>query len=519
MVAIRDSDETQRNMHRRFIRKSLDATTNNLLYSKNCFIESDAIETEYPRNLDDNIELLSTETEILEAQFIPSDDKFLQFDAPFGTQDQHTLQQEPEYTEDDEEPVGVSPCGRFFKYEKEVGRGSFKTVYRGLDTQTGVAVAWCELLDKKVNKAERQRFREEAEMLKKLQHPNIVRFYNYWEASSGKKKNIVLVTELMLSGTLKSYLRRFKKITPKVLKSWCRQILKGLYFLHTRSPSIIHRDLKCDNIFITGTTGSIKIGDLGLATLKNRSFAKSVIGTPEFMAPEMYEESYDEAVDVYAFGMCMLEMATSEYPYNECAGPAQIYKKVVCGIKPVSFEKIENPEVKDIIDRCTKLRKEDRPSCLDLLNSDFFSEDLGIKLEPITKQQFLLSTLCNNIEFRLRLMDPKKRTSKHKENEAIQFDFDITTDNADEVASEMFKSNIINEEDSKAVAKLIKVQVAALIKQRRELMAQKQVDGQKSHLRSKALRAQQMLAFQKAAEMNEEDDEEESGKILLLKKK
>lgn len=507
-----DNEIRRNNMHRRFIRKSLDATTNNLLYSKNSFIESDTIETEYPRNLDDNIELLSAETEQLEAQFIPTDDKFLQFD--ISAQEQHQLlQQEAEYTEEDEEPVGVSPCGRFFKYEKEVGRGSFKTVYRGLDTQTGVAVAWCELLDKKVNKTERQRFREEAEMLKKLQHPNIVRFYNYWEVSNGKKKNIVLVTELMLSGTLKSYLRRFKKITPKVLKSWCRQILKGLYFLHTRSPSIIHRDLKCDNIFITGTTGSIKIGDLGLATLKNRSFAKSVIGTPEFMAPEMYEESYDEAVDVYAFGMCMLEMATSEYPYNECAGPAQIYKKVVCGIKPVSFEKIESPEVKDIIDRCTKLRKEDRPSCLDLLNSDFFSEDLGIKLEPITKQQFLLSTACNNIEFRLRLMDSKKRTSKHKENEAIQFDFDIATDNADDVASEMFKSNIINEEDSKAVAKLIKVQVAALIKQRRELMAQKQVDGQKLHLRSKVLRAQQMLALhQKVAEINEEDDDDdESG--------
>lgn len=124
-------------------------------------------------------------------------------------------------------------------------------------------------------------------------------------------------------------MRRFKKINPKVVKSWCRQILKGLSFLHSRSPPIIHRDLKCDNIFITGTTGSVKIGDLGLATLKNRSFAKSVIGTPEFMAPEMYEEHYDESVDVYAFGMCMLEMATSEYPYSECTGPAQIYKRVV----------------------------------------------------------------------------------------------------------------------------------------------------------------------------------------------
>lgn len=74
------------------------------------------------------------------------------------------------------------------------------------------------------------------------------------------------------------YIRRFKKINLKVLKNWCRQILKGLLFLHSRTPPVIHRDLKCDNIFITGTTGSVKIGDLGLATLKNKSFAKSVIG-------------------------------------------------------------------------------------------------------------------------------------------------------------------------------------------------------------------------------------------------
>ena len=74
------------------------------------------------------------------------------------------------------------------------------------------------------------------------------------------------------------YLKRFKGVKEKILKSWCRQILKGLHFLHTRSPSIIHRDLKCDNIFINGTTGLVKIGDLGLATLKKSSFAKSVIG-------------------------------------------------------------------------------------------------------------------------------------------------------------------------------------------------------------------------------------------------
>uniref|UniRef100_A0A3Q3VMH5 Protein kinase domain-containing protein n=1 Tax=Mola mola TaxID=94237 RepID=A0A3Q3VMH5_MOLML len=174
--------------------------------------------------------------------------------------------------------VGTSPDGRFLKFDIEIGRGSFKTVYKGLDTETTVEVAWCELQDRKLSKSERQRFKEEAGMLKGLQHPNIVRFYDSWEGPCKGKKCIVLVTELMTSGTLKTYLKRFKVMKIKVLRSWCRQILKGLHFLHTRAPPIIHRDLKCDNIFITGPTGSVKIGDLGLATLKRASFAKSVIG-------------------------------------------------------------------------------------------------------------------------------------------------------------------------------------------------------------------------------------------------
>lgn len=50
----------------------------------------------------------------------------------------------------------------------------------------------------------------------------------------------------------------------------------------------------------------------------------SVLGTPEFMAPELYEESYTEKVDIYAFGMCMLEMVTKERPYSECVNAAQV---------------------------------------------------------------------------------------------------------------------------------------------------------------------------------------------------
>ncbi|XP_073687524.1 serine/threonine-protein kinase WNK1 [Garra rufa] len=369
--------------------------------------------------------------------------------------------------EDNEEvetnAVGTSPDGRFLKFDIEIGRGSFKTVYKGLDTETTVEVAWCELQDRKLSKSERQRFKEEAGMLKGLQHPNIVRFYDSWESSLKGRKCIVLVTELMTSGTLKTYLKRFKEMKIKVLRSWCRQILKGLHFLHTRSPPIIHRDLKCDNIFITGPTGSVKIGDLGLATLKRTSFAKSVIGTPEFMAPEMYEEKYDESVDVYAFGMCMLEMATSEYPYSECQNAAQIYRRVTSGVKPGSFDKVAIPEVKEIIEGCIRQNKDERYCIKDLLSHAFFQEETGVRVELAEEDDGELVA----IKLLLRIEDVKKLKGKYKENEAIEFSFDLSKDVPDDVAQEMVDSGYICEGDHKTIAKAIKDRVS-LISRKRE---------------------------------------------------
>ncbi|XP_065407141.1 serine/threonine-protein kinase WNK2 isoform X29 [Chrysemys picta bellii] len=377
--------------------------------------------------------------------------------------DQSKSKKEEPEEEADMKAVSTSPDGRFLKFDIELGRGSFKTVYKGLDTETWVEVAWCELQDRKLTKVERQRFKEEAEMLKGLQHPNIVRFYDFWESCVKGKKCIVLVTELMTSGTLKTYLKRFKVMKPKVLRSWCRQILKGLLFLHTRTPPIIHRDLKCDNIFITGPTGSVKIGDLGLATLKRASFAKSVIGTPEFMAPEMYEEHYDESVDVYAFGMCMLEMATSEYPYSECQNAAQIYRKVTCGVKPASFEKVTDPEIKEIIGECICKNKEERYEIKDLLSHAFFAEDTGVRVELAEEDHGRKSSIA----LRLWVEDPKKLKGKPKDNGAIEFTFDLEKETPDDVAQEMVDSGFFHESDVKIVAKSIRDRVA-LIQWRRE---------------------------------------------------
>ena len=93
---------------------------------------------------------------------------------------------------------------------------------------------------------------------------------------------IFILSVAILSGrfhlfSILRYLSRFTSIPLRLIKNWCMQILRGLQFLHSRDPSIIHRDLKCDNIFINGANGSVKIGDLGLAVLSN-SNARTIIG-------------------------------------------------------------------------------------------------------------------------------------------------------------------------------------------------------------------------------------------------
>lgn len=118
----------------------------------------------------------------------------------------------------------------------------------------------------------------------------------------------------------------------------------------------------------------MKIGDLGLAAIvgKNHS-AHSVLGTPEFMAPELYEEDYTEMVDIYSFGMCVLEMLTLEIPYGECDNIAKIYKKVTSGVRPQALSKIKDLEVRAFVERCLAQPRA-RPSSTELLKDPFFDE-------------------------------------------------------------------------------------------------------------------------------------------------
>lgn len=109
------------------------------------------------------------------------------------------------------------------------------------------------------------------------------------------------------------------------------------------------------------------------------SHAASVLGTPEFMAPEFYEENYGTSVDIYAFGMSLIQMLIGETPYRECDNPAQIYKKVTDGQKPKALTKIRDPEIVDFLNLCLYPEDGKRPTAGQLLDHPFLDDLENIK--------------------------------------------------------------------------------------------------------------------------------------------
>jgi len=282
----------------------------------------------------------------------------------------------PVQQQSNENIVERSPGGRYLRFQEKLGSGAYKDVYRAYDTIEGIEVAWNVVNLAGVPKAERARIVHEVRLLERLHHKNIISFHGSWV--NREKEQVIFVTEILSSGTLKSFINKVQVIRWKIAKRWAIQILKGLEYLHSQDPPIIHRDLKCDNIFINGTSGDLRIGDLGLSTvIDNKNKVLSVLGTPEFMAPELYDESYDEKVDIYAFGMCLLEIFTKEVPYRECANPAQIYKRVMNGIPPNSLSRVRNLEAKEFIMLCLGTGEgrdpKSRPTASELLRHPFLA--------------------------------------------------------------------------------------------------------------------------------------------------
>uniref|UniRef100_A0A5B6Z819 non-specific serine/threonine protein kinase n=2 Tax=Davidia involucrata TaxID=16924 RepID=A0A5B6Z819_DAVIN len=380
----------------------------------------------------------------------------------------------------------TDPTGRYGRFEEVLGKGAMKTVYKAIDEVLGMEVAWNQIKinDLVQSPEDLQRLYSEVHLLSTLNHDSIIRFYTSWIDIDRRSFNFI--TEMFTSGTLREYRKKYKRVDIRAIKVWARQILTGLVYLHGHDPPVIHRDLKCDNIFVNGHLGQVKIGDLGLATiLRGSQTAHSVIGTPEFMAPELYEENYNELVDVYSFGLCVLEMLTSEYPYSECSNPAQIYKKVTSGKLPRSFYKVQDLEAQRFIGKCLETASKRLPA-KELLLDQFLAFDEDEVLFPKTKigrqKPFLNESI--GIE-ELRLSEDPPRTNmtitgklnpeddtiflkvqfadKEGSVRNVYFPFDIVSDTSIEVATEMVKELEITDWEPFEIADMIDGEISALV--------------------------------------------------------
>ncbi|CAD7704494.1 unnamed protein product [Ostreobium quekettii] len=273
--------------------------------------------------------------------------------------------------------VETDPTGRFARSSEVLGKGASKTVYKAFDRIEGREVAWNQaLLTSGSMQAAHGLLHTEVKVLNTLKHRHIMKFYASWV--DDELGTINFITEYFASGTLKRHrlAHRSFDLNMTLMKRWTWQILQGLVYLHGRNPPVIHRDLKCDNIFIHGVSGVVKIGDLGLARLmeENLSLCHTCIGTPEFMAPELYNEAYNEKVDIYSFGMLILELVTMTYPYSECKTACQIYRHVTEGIPPAALATIEDEETREFIKLCTRYDHEQRPSARQLVKHKYFDD-------------------------------------------------------------------------------------------------------------------------------------------------
>jgi WNK lysine deficient protein kinase len=221
--------------------------------------------------------------------------------------------------EDDDVVVETDPTGRYVRYDRLVGSGRFKRVYRGFDERAGIDVAWSKVSAER-NGLDDEQLRaacREMSVGLGLDHPNVIRCYRCWLDPTSRCVN--LVTEFFTSGNLRDYRARHRHLGARAVRKWARQILSGLAHLHGKEgpggKPIVHGDLRCDKIYINGHSGEIKIGDLGLATLLPTRFAPAVL--PDGLADgggsdgEGEGNQYNKGVDVFAFGLCVLELASS----------------------------------------------------------------------------------------------------------------------------------------------------------------------------------------------------------------
>lgn len=201
-----------------------------------------------------------------------------------------------------------------YTFEKQIGSGAFATVYLGRDDRTGRPVA-IKMISRSNPRADPVAIEKEVHVLMKLQHPNIVKLYEFQKTQN----NFYLIFEFCKHGDLQGFIKsNFPKacVPEHQAQKLAQQILAGIKAM--KDKKIVHRDLKCANILVADDF-VLKIADFGFARFVEAAnpLLESYLGTPLTMGPEvLMKTGYDDKCDIWSLGVIIYQIIFGKFPFE-----------------------------------------------------------------------------------------------------------------------------------------------------------------------------------------------------------
>ncbi|XP_031372458.1 probable serine/threonine-protein kinase SIS8 isoform X2 [Punica granatum] len=246
---------------------------------------------------------------------------------------------------------------------ERIGLGSYGEVYRGEWHGTEVAVK--RFLDQDISGESLEEFKSEIRIMTKLRHPNVVLFMG----AVTRPPNLSIVTEFLPRGSLYRLIHRPNNLLDERRRlKMALDAARGLNYLHSCNPVIVHRDLKSPNLLVD-KNWVVKVCDFGLSRRKHSTFlsSRSTAGTAEWMAPEVLRnEPSNEKCDVYSFGVILWELFTMQQPWGGM-NPMQVVGAVGYQHRRLDIPDDMDPVIADIIRKCWETDPKLRPSFAEIM--------------------------------------------------------------------------------------------------------------------------------------------------------